>query len=239
MKLAELTWTQVEEYLQKDDRILIPIGSTEQHGPTGLIGTDFLTATSIAEKVGDRLKILVAPSINYGMAFHHLGFPGSAALTPTTLIAVVCDVIDSFARHGFEKIYFVNGHGGNIASITSAFCEVKTEDNELELACYDWWRMPEVQEYEKKNFGDQNGFHATIGEISVTMHTHPEPFKDMPKANFKVVPAKVFPPLGPQEYRKHYPDGRMGSNPALATKDHGHKIMEIAINSICNRIDKK
>ena len=124
MQLALATWQEVEEYLRTQSGIILPIGSVEQHGPNGLIGTDHLTAEFVARGVGDRIGCLVAPTLAYGMSQHHLGFTGSATLKPSTLMLVVRDVVQSLAVHGFRRFFFINGHGGNIATVTAAFDEL-------------------------------------------------------------------------------------------------------------------
>ncbi|HYC65522.1 MAG TPA: creatininase family protein, partial [Reyranellaceae bacterium] len=86
MQLQLKTWQFVEDYLKTKTGIIIPIGSTEQHGPTGLIGTDALTAEMIGRGAGEKIGALVAPTISVGMAQHHLAFAGSVTLRPTTLI---------------------------------------------------------------------------------------------------------------------------------------------------------
>src|SRR5258707_6705038 len=103
MQLQLQTWVEVEAYLESSRGIILPIGSTEQHGPIGLIGTDAICAEVIARGVGEAAGALVAPTVAVGMAQHHLGFPGSVTLRPTTLIAMVRDYVQSFARHSFDQ----------------------------------------------------------------------------------------------------------------------------------------
>ena len=109
IRLALCTWPEIEEYLLNCKGIILPIGSTEQHGPTGAIGTDALTAEAVALEVGRLTGVLVTPTQSFGMAEHHLGFPGTMSLRPETLLNVVNDLVLSLAKHGFERIFVVNG----------------------------------------------------------------------------------------------------------------------------------
>lgn len=119
--LQELTWEEVDQHLQSDRVVLVPCGSTEQHGPAGVLGVDTYVATGIVEDVADRMGALCAPPLWFGDSPHHMAFPGTISLRTETLMAVVTDVCRSLASHGFDKIVLVNGHkGSNLPALGSA-----------------------------------------------------------------------------------------------------------------------
>ena len=137
-----------------------------------------LCPEAVARAIGDSLDVMVAPTFSIGMAQHHLGFPGSITLRPSTLISVILDTVNSLSRHGFSEFYFLNGHGGNIASVSAAFSEVYTQsslamapDGQAPLRCKlrNWWDGPKVQKLSTQLFGASEGSHATCSEISVTL----------------------------------------------------------------------
>ncbi|WP_434511738.1 creatininase family protein [Desulfitobacterium sp. AusDCA] len=111
--LQELTWEDVADYLKDNDIAILPVGSTEQHGPAGPLGVDSYAAIALAEDAAKETGVLVAPPLWYGDSPHHLEFPGTISLRTETLVAVVKDVIRSLAHHGFKKIIVINGHKGS------------------------------------------------------------------------------------------------------------------------------
>src|SRR4028119_272934 len=134
MLLHLSTWPEVEAYLEQSQGIILPIGSTEQHGPTGLIGTDAICAEAIARGTGDAISAMVGPTINVGMALHHTAFPGTISLRPSTLILLVKDYVTCLAKAGFTKFFFINGHGGNIATLKAAFSETYAHLEDLQIS---------------------------------------------------------------------------------------------------------
>jgi creatinine amidohydrolase len=237
MQLQLQTWQEVEAYLQSSRGIILPIGSTEQHGPTGLIGTDAICAEVIARGVGEATGALVAPTIAVGMAQHHMGFAGSMTLRPSTLIAVLQDVVESLVRHGFERFYFLNGHGGNIATLAAAFSEIyaarslSTAATAPPVKCRlkNWWQNHETFALVRELYGDAEGNHATPSEVAVTQFAYPEAVKSAP----------LDPPVAPRgdfadaaDYRRKFPDGRIGSNPGLATPEAGRRLYDAAVAAI-------
>lgn len=119
--LNELTWEEVESYLLVRDTIVIPFGTTEQHGPAGPLGLDAYVAISLAEDAATRSGVLAAPPLWYGDSSHHLGFPGTISLRTETLMQIVYDMVRSLARHGFRHILMINGHKWtNLPALTAA-----------------------------------------------------------------------------------------------------------------------
>ena len=124
--LNELTWEDVAEYLKKEDIIIFPIGSTEQHGPAGPLGLDTYVAISLAEDVARKTGVLCTPPLWFGDSSHHLGFAGTISLRTETLIAVVRDTAFSLAKHGFRGILIINGHkGANLPALLTATRELR------------------------------------------------------------------------------------------------------------------
>jgi creatinine amidohydrolase len=237
MLLHLCTWTEVEAYLQTSQAIILPIGSTEQHGPTGLIGTDAICAEVISKGVGEATHALVGPTINVGMALHHTAFPGSMSLRPSTMILMIRDYLVSLSRAGFRKFFFINGHGGNVATLKAAFSEVYDAIADLNLPDGDrvqcqvnnWYMCGSVYKRAKELYGDQEGSHATPSEVAVTQFVYPEAIKQGPLG---ADVGRGHPIYGAANFRQHYPDGRMGSNPALATPEHGKELYDLAVQEL-------
>lgn len=233
MRLSMLRWPDVEAYLRERDAVLVPIGSIEQHGPTGLIGTDALIAEAIANDVGQRVGVLVAPVLPIGMAQHHLGFPGSITLRPSTLIALIGDLLSSLRLAGFKTFLFINGHGGNSSVLETAFAEhlssmtFAREQTGPNLHVLDWWTVPGVASYANEHFGPAEGLHATVSEVAITWHLFPD---QADSRNLSPEVAPRYSGLGTgADYRRRYADGRIGSNPALASPEHGATLISLAV----------
>jgi creatinine amidohydrolase len=237
MRLHLSTWPEVETYLQSSSGMIVPIGSTEQHGPTGLIGTDAICAEAIAYGVGNATHALVGPTLNVGMALHHTAFPGSISLRPSTLILVIRDYVTSLAKLGFTKFFFINGHGGNVATLKAAFSETYAilaeaqvpNADQVQCQVANWYMCGAVYQLVKQLYGDQEGSHATPSEVALTQYLYPESIKQAPLSEPVARGHKIY---GAADFRRRYPDGRMGSNPALATPAQGQQFYELAVQEL-------
>ena len=239
MLLHLSTWQEVEEYLQRSRGIIVPIGSTEQHGPTGLIGTDAICAEAIASAVGKVTQAIVAPTINVGMALHHTAFPGTISLRPSTMIQMVKDYLTCLVKVGFCKFYFINGHGGNIATLKAAFSETYAHladlqlNNASQVQCQvaNWFMCADVYKLAKELYGSEEGSHATPSEVALTQYLYPDSIKQATLSAEVNKERKIYSAI---DFRDRYPDGRMGSNPNLATPEHGKQFYDLAVKELSN-----
>jgi len=235
--LHQSTWAEVETYLRESNGILMPIGSTEQHGPIGMIGTDSICAEAIAKGVGESLGVMVGPTIGVGMSEHHMRFPGSMTLKPSTLVMVVRDFVMSLAAHGFRRFLFVNGHGGNLASLQAAFSEIYGELREPSAAdtpdvrckALNWWQFDPLPAMGREMFGAADGSHASASEVAVAQFVDAANIREG-KLDPEVAPSGSF--FGADTFRDRYPDGRIGSNSALATPEKGERLYAKSVETI-------
>lgn len=239
MQLALSSWPEIEAYLARSTGIVVPIGSMEQHGPNGLIGTDALCPDIIAKEAAGEAGFLLAPPFNVGNAQHHLGFPGSITLRPSTMIAALQDWIASLVRHGFRDLYFLNGHGGNIAPVTTAFSEyyaswsLRGEPCPVRLKLQNWWELPGVMQLCRDIFPVGEGMHATASEVSVTYYGYPDSVKRI-EMTPKIAPIAGF--TDAADYRANFPDGRIGSDPSQATPEKGARIVAAAKSALISEV---
>jgi creatinine amidohydrolase len=238
MLLENLSFPEVETYLQDRNVILVPIGAAEQHSPYGLIGTDFIASEAVARRTGDALQILVAPTICYGASSHHMAFAGTVALSPSTLITLVVDVVRSLLAHGFRRILFVNGHGGNITPLQTAFRQLKADNHPGHFDVLSWYALETVQKTCKEIFGRNEGQHATPSEVSITKYLRPSEFSAKSVDAQKVEKPKYYWPLSAEEMKRVFPDGRMESAPWLATAEFGERILETAVAAMAKKIEE-
>jgi creatinine amidohydrolase len=241
MLLARSSWPEVEAALQRSRAVVVPVGSNEQHGPTGLLGTDWMCPEIIAyhASAAQPDALLVAPTFAVGMAQHHLGFAGTLSLRPSTMIAAVRDWTISLAGHGFERIYWLNGHGGNVATMEAAFSEIYSEASYagrargFSLKLRNWWELPGVLRLCARLFPEGHGSHATPSEIAVTQFAYLDAIK---AADYAPRIAPTGPIREAADFRARYPDGRMGSDPAQATPEKGREIVELAAKGLLDEL---
>ncbi len=152
MRIADMDWRMVEDWVRHDDRAVLPIGSIEQHATLSL-AVDSILAEKIAVDAAEPSGVPVYPVLPFGLTPSFSGFPGTVTLRVETMAAVLRDVLDSLKRSGFRRVVIVNGHGGNHPA-SSVATEWLMDNPDCRVRFHDWWRAPRtwaaVQETDPK-----------------------------------------------------------------------------------------
>ncbi|HET7169930.1 MAG TPA: creatininase family protein [Candidatus Limnocylindrales bacterium] len=185
--LGEMTNPQVEAFLREHQTVIVPTGSTEQHGPHGPLLTDVLVPQEVARRIAARVGALVAPPINYALSYPHVGFTGVVHIRIPTFMALVEDLCASLAAVGFTRIVFLNGHYDNTYAIAYA-CANAAERmpsgvRAFPINYWDGMTADEAGEF----FGPTTGLHANRGETSAVMAIDPA-LVDLEHANAELPP---------------------------------------------------
>jgi creatinine amidohydrolase len=206
MKIAELNWRQVEDYLKRDDRAVLPLGSTEQHAGLSL-SVDSILSERVSVDAAEPLGIPVFPVVAYGVTPYFLDYPGSINIRVETYVRLVRDILDSMAHQGFRRILLVNGHGGNSPAASLAI-EWMADHPGIAVKFHNWWNAPLT--LKRVHEIDEVASHASWMENfpwtrlkGVVQPTQRKPMIDM--ALMRVMdPAAVKAYLGDGNFGGHY-----------------------------------
>jgi creatinine amidohydrolase len=142
MRISEMNWMMVEEYLKRDDRAVLPLGSTEQHAYLSL-SVDSILAERLAVEAAQPLGVPVFPVLAYGITPYFRAFPGTITLRVETYLSIVRDVLDAMEEQGFKRILIVNGHGGNTPA-QGFMGEWMADHPGVQIKFHNWWNAPKV-----------------------------------------------------------------------------------------------
>jgi creatinine amidohydrolase len=203
MRIAEMNWMMVEEYLTRDDRCVLPLGSTEQHAYLSL-SVDSILAERLAIEAAEPLGVPVFPVLAYGITPYFRAFPGTITLRVQTYFSILRDILDGMAEHGFKRILIVNGHGGN-APVQGLIGEWTAAHPDVRIKFHNWWNAPkawaQVQEI------DPVASHASWMEnfpwtrlANVELPSEQKPMSDL----------ELIRQLDPKSLRAYLKDGNFG-----------------------------
>ncbi len=218
MRVFDANWMQIEEYLRRDDRVVLPTGSTEQHGYLSL-GTDAILAERVAVEAAGPLGVPVLPALPFGMAPHWAAFPGSMSLRLSTYVEVLRDLLDGLESQGFCRIAIINGHGGNMpvaGFIREWLCQRRPHP--VQVLYHTWCYGPQVTAASDQF--DREQAHANWGE---NFPWNRLPGVDLPAEPRPVVPMEVITQLDARRIRAALPEGMMGG--AYARPDEDMKVI--------------
>jgi creatinine amidohydrolase len=240
--LEEMSWPEVAKAVKQKKMILTPVGSIEQHGPHLPLNSDLTAATEVSLRVARKIGAVVAPPISPGVSTHHMPFPGTITLTPSTFIKVVKEYCQSISRHGFMDLVLINGHGGNSASLTTASAEARVELDPVRVYHVNWWEFIPREIGAAMSY--EVGYHANGPETSWMLALRPKLVdmglarKEMPKAtkdgrasfNFYASTFKTF--------REVTKSGVLG-DPTGASAEEGKRYLDSAVDAISRALRER
>ncbi|QRN82930.1 creatininase family protein [Chloroflexota bacterium] len=200
MRFEDTNWMGVEEYLKKDDRVMLVLGACEQHGYLSLL-TDVKIPQKLGEAASKASGVLLAPPLNFGCSPYFLSYPGTINLRLHTYLDLVEDILRSLYGAGFHKVLILNGHGGN-TPVRSHLVELANELPDLMMRWYAWWTRPVVAQISQENgLINQHANWEEAFDFTIV--------SDMPK-EIKSVPKSSGYIHGKDAIRKIYDDGMYG-----------------------------
>lgn len=177
MRLQDMNWMDVERYLERDNRIILITGATEQHAYLSLM-TDILIPTRIAEAVAERENLIVAPPFNFGYSRTFVEYPGTISITLNTFDLVLLEIVESLLHQGFYRFLVINGHGGN--QLPERLQDFQMEGL-IRVLWFDWWRSRSA-----RGVAERHGLridHANWGENFPFNRVSASPSTDKPPVN--------------------------------------------------------
>jgi len=243
--LGELTWLDVKEFLKVHDVAVVPVGSCEQHGPHLPIDTDGYDAFWLSLKAAGKARCaLVAPPIYYGVSSHHMDFPGTITLSPHTLEQLAYEVASSLIRHGFKKILFENGHGGNTAALETTAQRIKADFN-MFVAVDTVSLIPDfIEKFVETSYDAHAGEFETSTtlanrEKSVVKERIKKPKVTLPKSKYTKIGLKEIGPKVSWAFRtREISETGVIGDPTKASKKKGEKAWKLAIERLADLLEE-
>ena len=236
--LENCSWKSARQILRKKKVALIPVGSTEQHGPHLPLGTDSFAAQALAESAARYTGAICTPVIPIGVSALHRQFWGTLWVGPQTFRQYMYEVATSLGYHGVRRIIFVNGHGGNLSSLQEVSRNLRPE--RLYSVVYQWWTDPSVIELQSRLFRSK-GTHAGAMETAMVLAIRPE-LVDIPsydKAARGAAAEFGIAKFGAQLLLDTLEFSQSGAtlDPREATVEAGRRIFHTALESLKSLID--
>ncbi len=226
MRFEDLNWMDVEAYLKKDKRLMLILGSCEQHGYLSLT-TDVRVPLALTDAASQQTGVLTAPPLNFGVSPEFGAYPGTISLRLQTFLLVLEDMVRWLYRQGFRRLLIINGHGGNTPGQTLLY-ELANELEDLHIAWYSWWRSPGVVATAEKH--GLHPHHASWMEAFPFTRVAPLPEgQKSPVAAERIVDAK--------QARRLYGDGSFGG-PYQADPEVLDEIFNIAVKEIVTELKR-
>ena len=233
--LHELSWVEAKEYFAENDAVILPVGSTEQHGPQNPLGTDYLIARALAEETAKRTGTLCLPVVPFGVSAHHRQFWGTVSIKPEIFREYVRNVCLSMRYYGVDKVVVVNGHGGNASALLETARQLR-EDG-MFVSIFQWWLAS--GKLVSDIFSPEERRHAAAEETSMNLAIHPH-LVNMKKAVDE-------PPIKPPAETRgiigwifdtiDYTSSGVFGKASTASVEKGKEVFEAVVNELAKHVN--
>ncbi len=231
--LEQMSWSDAKEYFLKRDIVLLPIGSTEQHGSANPLGTDFLIAARLGQETAKRTGVMCLPAIPFGVSGHHKQFWGTIFVSPCVLKAYAREVCQALALCGVKKIIMINGHGGNLGALSDLAMELRSKG--VFITIFEWWLaavrlLPDLFKPEERR-------HAGAEETSMNLalHGHLVDMRKTVDTKPRVHPAMVEGLKLPLDTVDETLDGVFGKQ-SSASVEKGKHVFDSILNELVRHV---
>jgi creatinine amidohydrolase len=244
--LFEMTRPEIEELLKHTKTVVIPVGSTEQHGTHLPMGSDSLQGTDMAKRLikkfaDNGVTITAAPTMPFGISQAHMKFPGTITISSRTLMTVLTEIVDSLYVHGFRQFVLLLSHGGNLATLRLLANDLALAYPDIKVIVPDWIPInsaayPEILKSDRPTDEHHSGEGETARMLAYTpklvdmenaesyyMEALVDPYQKKP------YPGSVATATSGLGVKEMTPYGVMGS-PLRATAETGDKLYEVIID---------
>jgi creatinine amidohydrolase len=242
MIFRQLTWTELKEVDYRRTIVLVPTGAMEQHGPHLPVDTDTLIVTKLAEEVERRNPeaILLAPTVWLGHSPHHLSFGGTLSAHHSVYIGMIASVCRSFIGMGAERIWLLNGHGGNRSPLSIALQELKNDCESTVVVASDYWSIASEEIAAIRESGTGGLGHACELETSLYLYLNGDAVRRERIRDDGVQPVNALfrqdmlqggPALRVFNFRELTSSGVFG-RPSLASKEKGERLFVSIVDKL-------
>ena len=241
MQLTDLNWPAVRA-LSKDTPVVIPVAALEQHGHHLPLFTDSLLLGEIIRRVTERMKerVLFAPLLWLGNSDHHLDFPGTLSAAPRTYLDVLGGLLENFIAHGFRRIVFINGHGGNDVPGRQAVFEIRQHHrhrNDLLLLFATYWHLGVKPKQQEPGLHQSEMGHACEWETSMILKIAPHLVGDFKQAR-PVEFGSAFEPASRGWITKDRTEPGHIGYPHLASDEKGETLFRLFSEDACSLLER-
>ena len=229
-----MSWVEAKKYFGENDTVILPVGSTEQHGPQNPLGTDHLIARALAEEAAKRTGTLCLPVVPFGVSPHHRQFWGTISIKPEVFKEYVRHVCLCLKYYGAKKVVVVNGHGGNASALSEMARELR--ERGMFISVFQWWLasgelLPDI-------FSSEERRHASAEETSMNLAIHPH-LVDMERALDEKPRESLAETIGLVRWvfdTIDYTSSGVFGKASTASVEKGKKVFEAIVNELAKHV---